>query len=89
MGCSLVKSVFYLYCVIKRTVERVPKRFFSVCKNASARVVTESEKDRGRWGTTVDTFLQFQPLLLYFKSKQTQNLSHNKATLYTKYHAKT
>jgi len=43
---------------------------------------------RGRWGK-VDTFLHFQPLLLYFKSKQAQNLSHNKATLYTQYHAKT
>jgi len=43
---------------------------------------------RGRWGT-VDTFLNFRPLLLYFKSKQAQNLSHNKATLFTQYHAKT
>jgi len=31
---------------------------------------------RGRWGT-VDTFLYFQPLLLYFKSKQAQNLSYS------------
>jgi len=37
---------------------------------------------------TVDTFLHFQPLILYFKSKKAQNLSHNKATLYTQYHAK-
>ena len=43
---------------------------------------------RGRWGT-VDTFLHFQPLLLYFKSKQTQNLSQKKAILYTQYYAKT
>jgi len=43
---------------------------------------------RGRWGT-VDTFLHFQPLLLYFKSKQAQNLSNNKATLYSQDHAKT
>ena len=43
---------------------------------------------RGRWGT-IDTFLHFRPLLLYFKSKQAQNLSHNKATLYTQYHSKT
>jgi len=43
---------------------------------------------RGSWGT-VDTFLHFQPLLLYCKSKQAQNLSHNKGTLYTQYHAKT
>ena len=42
----------------------------------------------GRWGT-VDTFLHFQPLLLYCKSKQAQNLSHNKTTLYTQYQAKT
>ena len=41
-----------------------------------------------RWGT-VDTFLHFRPLLLYCKSKQAQNLSHNKATLYTQYRAKT
>jgi len=41
-----------------------------------------------KWGT-VDAFLHFQPLLLYFMSKQAQNLSHNKATLYTKYNAKT
>jgi len=35
-------------------------------------------------------FLPFQPLLLYFMSKQAaQNLSHNKATPYTQYHAKT
>jgi len=34
---------------------------------------------------TVDTFLHFQPLLLYFKSKQAQSLSLNKATLYQKY----
>jgi len=34
-------------------------------------------------------FLHFQSLLLYFKSKQVQNFSHNKATLYTQYHAKT
>jgi len=33
--------------------------------------------NRGRWGT-VDTFSLFQPLLLYFKSKQAQNLSHMK-----------
>jgi len=39
--------------------------------------------------STVDTFLHFQPLLLYFKSKQAKTLSHNKATLYTQYHAKT
>ena len=44
-------------------------------------------KRKRRWGT-VDTFLQFQPLLLCFKSKQAQNLSRNKATLYTQYHAK-
>jgi len=43
---------------------------------------------RVRWGT-VDTFLYFQPLLLYFKSKEAQSLLHNKATLYTQYHAKT
>jgi len=36
--------------------------------------------NRGRWGT-VDT-LHFQPLLIDFKSKQAQHLSHNKATLY-------
>jgi len=42
--------------------------------------------NRGRWGI-VDTFLPFQPLLLYFKSKQAQNFSHNKATLHTQYHA--
>jgi len=41
-----------------------------------------------RWGT-VDNFLHFQPLLLYFMSKQAQNLSHNKTTLYTQHHAKT
>ena len=34
---------------------------------------------KGRWGT-VDTFLHLQPLLLYFKSKQAQNLLHKKAT---------
>jgi len=43
---------------------------------------------RGRWGK-VDIFSHFQPLLLHFESKQAQNLSHNKATLYTQYHAKT
>jgi len=37
---------------------------------------------------TVDTFLHFHPLLLYFKSKQAQNLSLNKATLYQKYFTK-
>jgi len=42
----------------------------------------------GRW-SSVDTFLHFQQLLLYFKSKQAQNLLRNKATLYTQYHAKT
>jgi len=44
-------------------------------------------KVRGRWGT-VGTFLHFQPLLPHFMSKQAQNLSHNKATLCTKYHVK-
>jgi len=34
---------------------------------------------------TVNSFLHFQPLLLYFKSKQAQNLSLDKATLYQKY----
>ena len=33
--------------------------------------------------------MHFQPLLLYFKSKQAQNLSHNKATIRTQYHAET
>jgi len=42
---------------------------------------------RERWDT-VDTFLHFQSLLLYFKSKQAQHLSHNKATRYTQYIAK-
>ena len=54
-------------------------------------VVVENAKKRGlkgRWGT-VDVFLHFQPLPFYFMSKQAQNLSHNNATLYTKYHAKT
>ena len=32
------------------------------------------KRGMGRW-STVDTFLHFQPLLLYFKSKQAQNLS--------------
>jgi len=41
-------------------------------------------RSRGMWGT-VDTFLHFQPLLLYFKSKQAENLSHNKATLYSRH----
>jgi len=35
---------------------------------------------RGRWGT-VDTFLHFQPLLLYFKSKQAQ-ICHTIKQLY-------
>jgi len=43
MGCSLVKSVVFLYCTIKRIVDRVPKRFL-MYNNASARVVTECEK---------------------------------------------
>jgi len=42
---------------------------------------------RGRWGA-VDTFVRFQPLPLYFNPKQATNMSHNKATLYTQYHAK-
>jgi len=50
--------------------------------------LTIDKEHKGRWGT-VDTFLHFQPLLLYFMSKQAQTLSHNKATLYTQYHAKT
>jgi len=51
-------------------------------------LLNDHKHSRGRWGT-VDTFLNVQPLLLYFKSKQAQNLLHNKATLYTQYHAKT
>jgi len=43
----------------------------------------------GEGGVQSTVFLLFQPLLLYFKSKQAQNLSHNKATRYTQYHAKT
>jgi len=27
MGCSLVKSAFFVYCVIKRIVDRAPRRF--------------------------------------------------------------
>jgi len=42
MGCSLVKSGFFLYCVIKHVVDRAPKRSFM--KNASALLVTESER---------------------------------------------
>jgi len=34
-------------------------------------------------------FSHFQPLLLYFKPKQAQHLSNNKAILYTQYCAKT
>jgi len=33
-------------------------------------------------GVQSTLFLHFQPLLLYFMSKQAQNLSHNKAALY-------
>ena len=37
----------------------------------------------GEGGVQSTLFLHFQPLPLYFKSKQAQNLSHNKATLYS------
>jgi len=37
-----VKSVFFVYCVIKRIVDLVPKRHL-LSKNASAIVITESE----------------------------------------------
>ena len=61
--------------------------------NPSLRSQMSPRKERGAstisgsWGT-IDTFLHFQPLLLYFKSKQAQNFSHNKTTLYTQHHAK-
>ena len=38
---------------------------------------------------TLDTFLHFQQLQLYFKSKQAQKFSHDEVTLHTQYHAKT
>jgi len=42
MVCSPVKRVFFVYCVIQGTVDRRPA--LSLNKNASALVVTESEK---------------------------------------------
>ena len=42
----------------------------------------------GEGGVQSILFCTFQPLLLCFKSKQAQNLSHNTATLYTQYHTK-
>ena len=60
-----------------------------VCQGSNSNAWTWyfMQKCRVRCGT-VDALLHFQPLLLYFKSKQDQKLSHNKANLYTQYHAK-
>ena len=58
--------------------------------NQSTRTtVTLQGIDYHKGGVQSTHFLHVQPLLLYCKSKQAQNLSHNKATLYTQYHAKT
>jgi len=42
MDCSLVKSAFFVCCVIKRIVDRAARRYH-LSKNASAIVITESE----------------------------------------------
>jgi len=47
------------------------------------------ETSIGEGGIQSTLFCIFNHLLLYFKSKQAQNLSHNKVTLHTQYHAKT
>jgi len=48
-----------------------------------------SVKQVGEGGVQSTLLCILKPLLLYFRSKQAKNLSHNKATLYTQYHAKT
>ena len=76
-----------------KTGQKRPNRPFEGQKKSQTLLAVllflcHKKTSRGRWGL-IDTFLHFQPLLLYFESKQAQTFSHNKATLSTQYHAKT
>jgi len=86
--CYSILAVCLAICFVWVELTRLISSCLSLSwpQSLPARCCVFRQFSRGRWGI-VDAFLHFQPLLLRLKSKQTQNLAHNKATLFTQYHA--
>jgi len=71
----------------KELMEISQQRYLSQTERFRTKNALDVWKHIGEGGEQSTLFLHFHPLLPYFKSKHAQNLSHNKATLYTQYHA--